>query len=193
MKKWGLRAGTVVALLALALGAGSTGAVASPGRVVSETTQVVAEEIIDPSNSIRLTDAEVRELMPIDRMIAAGKTVKEIRQYFPEKTPAEIKKLQHEAELAPKPMIVEANCSLSTEFYGVLRSDGSQYCYAYAGSTNTYINAVSQLCPGNNMGRTYYATVSNAYYWSPWRGPVNPLTTCYRFSVLVSVYIVQIA
>lgn len=193
MKKWGLRAGTVITLMALALTAGSTGAVASPGPVIAGTTQVVAEEVIDPSASTKVTDAEVREIMPVDRMIAAGKTVKEIRRYFPEMTSAEIIKLQREAARAPKPMIVPANCSLSTEFYGVLRMDGSQYCFAYAGSYSTYINAVSQLCPGNNMGRTYYATVSNDYYWSPWRGPVNPLTTCYRFSVLVSVYTVQIA
>lgn len=193
MKKWGFRTGSIMALLALALSAGSAGAVASPGPVAAETAYVLSDEIIDPSNSVKLTNAEVRELMPIDRMVEAGKTVKEIRQYFPEKTPAEIMKLQRQAELTPKPMIVPANCYQSTEFYGVLRMDGSQYCFAYAGSYNTYINAVTQLCPGNNMGRTYYSTVSNDYYWSPWRGPVNPLTTCYRFSVLMDVHIVQIA
>lgn len=40
-----------------------------------------------PWNSTRSSDEEVRALMPIERMIAAGKTTEEIRRYHPEYSP----------------------------------------------------------------------------------------------------------
>ncbi|SDL26869.1 hypothetical protein SAMN04487916_107119 [Arthrobacter sp. ov407] len=40
-----------------------------------------------PWNSTRSSDEEVRALMPIERMLAAGKTTEEIRRYHPEYSP----------------------------------------------------------------------------------------------------------
>lgn len=42
---------------------------------------------IGPWNSTSSSDEEVRALMPIERMLAAGKTTEEIRRYHPEYTP----------------------------------------------------------------------------------------------------------
>lgn len=36
-----------------------------------------------PWNSTKPSDEEVRQLMPIDRMLAAGKSTKEIQRYYP--------------------------------------------------------------------------------------------------------------
>jgi hypothetical protein len=40
-----------------------------------------------PWNSTKSSDEEVRALMPIGRMLAAGKTTEEIRRYHPEYSP----------------------------------------------------------------------------------------------------------
>lgn len=40
-----------------------------------------------PWNSTRSSDEGVRALMPIERMLAAGKTTEEIRRYHPEYSP----------------------------------------------------------------------------------------------------------
>jgi hypothetical protein len=42
---------------------------------------------IGPWNSVRSSDDEVRALMPVKRMVKAGKTVEEIRRYYPEYSP----------------------------------------------------------------------------------------------------------
>ncbi|AXJ08644.1 hypothetical protein CFN17_02645 [Arthrobacter sp. PM3] len=42
---------------------------------------------IGPWNSIKSSDEEVRAIMSIDRMVEAGKTVQEIRRYYPEYSP----------------------------------------------------------------------------------------------------------
>lgn len=42
---------------------------------------------IGPWNSSRSSDAEVRSMMPVERMVKAGKTVEEIRRYYPDYTP----------------------------------------------------------------------------------------------------------
>ncbi|WP_346958961.1 hypothetical protein [uncultured Arthrobacter sp.] len=44
-------------------------------------------QTIGPWNSVRSSDDEVRSLMPVERMIAAGKTVSEIQRYYPDYTP----------------------------------------------------------------------------------------------------------
>jgi hypothetical protein len=41
-----------------------------------------------PWNSTKTSDEEVRSLMPIDRMLVAGKTTKEIQRYYPDYVPA---------------------------------------------------------------------------------------------------------
>jgi hypothetical protein len=43
---------------------------------------------IGPWNSTKSSDEEVRSLMPIDRMLAAGKTTEEIQRYYPGYVPA---------------------------------------------------------------------------------------------------------
>jgi hypothetical protein len=43
---------------------------------------------IGPWNSTKSSDEEVRSLMPIDRMLAAGKTTEEIQRYYPDYVPA---------------------------------------------------------------------------------------------------------
>jgi hypothetical protein len=42
---------------------------------------------IGPWNSVRSSDDEVRTLMPVERMVQAGKTVEEIRRYYPNYSP----------------------------------------------------------------------------------------------------------
>lgn len=44
-------------------------------------------QTMGPWNSVRSSDDEVRSLMPVERMIAAGKTVSEIQRYYPHYTP----------------------------------------------------------------------------------------------------------
>lgn len=41
-----------------------------------------------PWNSTKSPDEEVRSLMPVDRMLAAGKTTEEIQRYYPHYVPA---------------------------------------------------------------------------------------------------------
>ena len=41
-----------------------------------------------PWDSTKSSDEEVRNLMPIDRMLAAGKTTEEIQRYYPDYVPA---------------------------------------------------------------------------------------------------------
>jgi hypothetical protein len=43
---------------------------------------------VGPWNSTKSSDEEVRSLMPIDRMLAAGKTTEEIQRYYPDYVPA---------------------------------------------------------------------------------------------------------
>ncbi|MET4096977.1 hypothetical protein [Arthrobacter sp. UYCu712] len=43
---------------------------------------------IGPWNSTKSSDEEVRSLMPIDRMLTAGKTTEEIQRYYPDYVPA---------------------------------------------------------------------------------------------------------
>lgn len=43
---------------------------------------------IGPWNSTKSSDEEVRRLMPIDRMLTAGKTTEEIQSYHPHYVPA---------------------------------------------------------------------------------------------------------
>lgn len=42
---------------------------------------------IGPWNSVHSSDNEVRSLMPVDRMVKAGKTTEEIRRYYPDYSP----------------------------------------------------------------------------------------------------------
>ena len=43
---------------------------------------------IGPWNSTKSSDEEVRAIMSVDRMVEAGKTVQEIRRYYPEYSPS---------------------------------------------------------------------------------------------------------
>ena len=45
-------------------------------------------QTVGPWNSTKSPDEEVRALMPVERMVTAGKTVAEIQRYYPEYSPA---------------------------------------------------------------------------------------------------------
>lgn len=166
---------------------------------------VAEDSMIGPANSTPATVEEVRSHVSLEDMAQQGFSLKNIQKYYPKASQSDIVQANKNAnalktkkkdKLNPliQPMISVANCYMSTEFYGVVRVDGSQTCFAYAGTYNgLYLTMAKWLCPGNNMGRALYSDIYNNFYWSPWRGPVNPLTYCYGFTANVTVQSVQIA
>ena len=96
--------------LAATLSLGAAAAYASAERPSKDDSPVVTSEVgsdhpecydpaklndpndfcfktIGPWNSVRSSDDEVRALMPVERMVQAGKTVEEIRRYYPTYSP----------------------------------------------------------------------------------------------------------
>lgn len=96
--------------LAATLSLGAAAAYASAERSSKDDSPVVTSEVasdhpecydpaklndpndfcfktIGPWNSVRSSDDEVRALMPVERMVQAGKTVEEIRRYYPTYSP----------------------------------------------------------------------------------------------------------
>jgi hypothetical protein len=96
--------------LAATLSVGAVAAYASADRPSKDNSPVVTSEVgsdhpecydpaklndpndfcfktIGPWNSVRSSDDEVRALMPVERMVQAGRTVAEIRRYYPDYSP----------------------------------------------------------------------------------------------------------
>lgn len=87
------------------------------------------------------------------------------------------------ASAAVGPLVTNPSCSSGTNYYQVINRDGP-HCFANSGTLAVYITGVTELCPGNNIGRVYY----NNSTWSPYRGKGG----CYAFSGSVTVNRVQI-
>ena len=197
------RVAGLLVISAVFLGLRTPGASAAPAAD-TPAESIREDQLIGPSNNIPATVEEVRDHVSLEDMAQQGFSLKNIQRYYPNASAAEVAKAKKnrqlksskKAHLSPfiQPMISIANCYLSTEFCGVVRVDGSQTCFAYAGTYNgLYITMAKWLCPGNNMGRALYSDIYNNFYWSPWRGPVNPLTYCYAFTANVTVQSVEIA
>ncbi|MCU1529188.1 MAG: hypothetical protein JWP75_2951 [Frondihabitans sp.] len=79
---------------------------------------------------------------------------------------------------------VAATCSGRKDFYRVIDWNGKTFCFSNKGEI--YPNSIysaKYLCPGNNVGSSYYRQRSNgSYQWSLWRDGHSNWNQCYQFS-----------
>lgn len=147
---------------------------------------------IGPWNSDLLSPSQVRAVMSVEDMIDFGDSDRLIQRYYPEYNKFELQELRQLRSIIVQPMIKQNDCS-DTRRYGIQRVDGIQYCYEQPGTMNVLVPSTRNLCPGNNTGRILYRDAYLNFYNSPWRGPVNPLTTCFQFTALVEARSVTIS
>ena len=190
------------ALLTALLGSGISAAQAGTndadaGSIVYVGTSIAGEttdggQVITLENSVLLSEEEVRQSITLEEFALSGKNLKEIRKYYPEATPSDIKRIQREAASQPELMITHPPCN-NIDFYSIVRAgDNAEYCFANAGTMSFYMPGIYKVCPGNNNGHLLYQFIAGDYYISPDRGPVLPRDTCFFFSQNVTVWDVTI-
>jgi|SRR5579875_843242 len=55
----------------------------------------------------------------------------------------------------PTPLIEQVTCGTRTDWLRIFTSNGSEYCFANAGTMNITINNPTEICGGNNAGAVY--------------------------------------
>lgn len=161
---------------------------------VGETTgnATAPDEVITLEDSRKLSDDEVRSLYGVDDMVQHGKTLGEIKKYYPGTTASDFKAIKQEIASTPQLRITHPICN-NVDFYSIVRDfDYKEYCFANAGYMDFYMPNIFKVCPGNNNGYVYYTPASGGYYQSIPRGPVVPRTHCYGFGMNVTVTGVRI-
>lgn len=191
----------VVLTAMMGMGAGAANAAdgdsTSSGSIVYVGEGTAAEsdprEVIDPTelitveNSRKLGVDEVRSVYSVKDMVVHGKSLGEIKKYYPTTTAGEVKALKREVAESPQLRITNPICN-NVDFYSIVRDfDQKEYCFANAGTMDFYMPNIYKVCPGNNTGFVYYTPASGGYYQSTVRGPVVPRTHCYFFGMNVTV------
>ena len=144
-------------------------------------------EVITLENSRKLGDDEVRSMYSVKDMVVHGKSLGEIKKYYPTTTGADIKAIKRDIANTPQLRITNPICN-NVDFYSIVRDfDQKEYCFANAGSMSFYMPNIYKVCPGNNRGYVSYTPASGGYYTSYVLGPVNPRDYCYGFGMNVTV------
>lgn len=83
------------------------------------------------------------------------------------------------------PFITAVTCGSRVDWYRLVNTSGTAYCYRNAGMTYVKHAKIRSLCPGANQGRVQYRNPADGKtYYSPYRGPLaaSQHTLCYQFA-----------